>query len=224
MKINLLDIPVFYINMAQDVDKNEYMKAKLIELGFKNINRLDAVVETPGIIGLSKSQNKALSQVKAPFIILEDDADPKNFTAEIEVPDDADAVYLGNSPWARMNSHHGFYLKYTKVDGFFETYRIYNMLSSHAILYLTDAYVDICKRTTHYCSYVSQVPMDVPFADIQKYYNVYAFDLPHFIQKEHHSQMSNAPQWTSKRISQHQHEPTDCMEYDKRRFATYKVI
>lgn len=222
MKINLLDVPVYYINMEQDVDKDAYLSGKLKDLGFKNINRLNAIRETPGIVGLSKSQNLALSQIKAPFIILEDDADPMFFEPVIEVPDDADAVYLGNSPWARMNANHGFFLKYTPAVGYQDTYRIYNMLSSHAILYLTDSYVDVCKRTTNYCATVGKTtPMDVPFASIQKFYNVYAFDKPHFGQKEHSSQMSNGPAWT--RSSLTSHKTSDAMTATAQ-YSAYRIV
>ena len=149
LKINLLKIPVFYINMTKDTNKNEYLSSKLKELGFESITRIDAIQDKKGIIGLSKSQNLALSQIRPPFIILEDDCDPKYFTPEIEVPEDADAVYLGNSPWGRLNGYHGLLTKTKKINE--NTYRVFNMLSSHAILYLTDSYVDICKRTTRYC-------------------------------------------------------------------------
>lgn len=199
LKINLLKIPVFYINMTKDTNKNEYLSSKLKELGFESITRIDAIQDKKGIIGLSKSQNLALSQIRPPFIILEDDCDPKYFTPEIEVPEDADAVYLGNSPWGRLNGYHGLLTKTKKINE--NTYRVFNMLSSHAILYLTDSYVDICKRTTRYCIDTSNIPMDVPFADIQKYYNVYVFDKPHFIQKEYSGSMTNASQWTGMNVS-----------------------
>ena len=203
MKINLLDIPVYFINLDRDTDKRAYLEKTLKEVGFKNINRIDAIKGNPGIVGLSKSQNLALNQIPAPFIVLEDDCDIKHFVAEIEVPDDADAVYLGNSPWGRVDGYHGLMLRATKVENYPEMYRIYNMLSSHAILYLTDDYVGMCRRTTKYCSDVSQVPMDVPFAEIQKYFNVYAFNKPHFVQKRYAGAMSNAPAWTDKNISDH---------------------
>jgi hypothetical protein len=222
MKINLLDIPIFYINMAKDIEKKKYLESKLKSLGFKNITRIDAVVANPGIVGLSMSQNIALNMTEAPFIILEDDCDPQNFVAEIEVPDDADAVYLGNSPWGSMNSHHGMYLQYSAVKGYPDMYRIYNMLSSHAILYLTQDYVNVCKRTTNYCATVSKtVPMDVPFAEIQKFYNVYVFEKPHFVQKDYGESMGHGPRWTNKYISRHR--PSECMKYNASYFRPYKI-
>lgn len=202
MKINLLDIPVYYINMAKDIKKKEHIEKQLSDLGFKSINRIDAVEDkVNGRVGLSKSQLLALSQVPAPFIILEDDADPKNFISEIEVPDDADAIYLGNSQWGLQSSHAGFYLKYKKVRGYPNFVKIYNMLSSHAILYIKQDYVDMCKRTTRYCAEEYPMPMDVPFAMIQRFFNIYAANSPIFVQKDYDGKMSNAPKYTTNKLT-----------------------
>lgn len=204
MRINITEIPVFYINMAKDVYKKEYIESRLKERGFKNIIRIDAVEDKRnGRVGLSKSQLKALSQVSAPFIVLEDDADPINFEAFIDVPDDAHALYLGNSQWGYMQSHSGFYLKYRSVRGMKHLVRIYNMLSSHAILYLDQEYVEMCKRTTRYCAETYPMPMDVPFAMIQRFFNIYALNKPMFVQKDYEGKMSAAPKYTRGKITEY---------------------
>ena len=101
--------------MKKDVNKNNHIMQSLIELGFKNINRIEAIEDrVSGRRGLSKSQYKALTQVEPPFIVLEDDCDPKYFRSEINVPDNADAVYLGNSAWGILGSYTGFLLRYKK--------------------------------------------------------------------------------------------------------------
>jgi hypothetical protein len=204
MKINLLEIPIFYINMSKDKHKKKHIEQQLSDLGFKNVTRINAIEDKEnGRVGLSKSQLIALSQIEAPFIILEDDADPKHFRAVIEVPDDADAVYLGNSQWGLMQSHTGFYLKYKKVKEYKNVYRIYNMLSSHAILYLNQEYANICKKTTRYCAEDYPMPMDVPFAMIQRFFNIYTIDKPLFVQKEYDGKMSAAPQYTNKNLTEY---------------------
>lgn len=204
MKIDLLDIPVFYINMAKDKHKKDHIEKQLAEVGFKNVTRIPAVEDKKnGRVGLSKSQLKALSQVAAPFIVLEDDADPNSFRSVIDVPDDADAVYLGNSQWGFQNGHAGFYLKYKSVEGYSDILRIYNMLSSHAILYLNQEYVKMCQKTTKYCAEVYPMPMDVPFAMIQRFFNIYAVNNPLFIQKDYEDKMSAAPKYTNKKITQY---------------------
>jgi len=202
MKINLIEIPVFYINMSKDKHKKKHIEQQLSDLGFKNVTRINAVEDKKnGRVGLSKSQLMALSQVSAPFIVLEDDADPNSFEPVIEVPDDADAVYLGNSQWGLQSSHAGFYLKYKKVEGYPKILRIFNMLSSHAILYLNQEYVRVCQRTTKYCAETYPMPMDVPFAMIQRFFNIYAVNDPMFIQKDYEGKMSAAPQFTNKKLT-----------------------
>lgn len=203
MKIYLPDIPVFYINMDKDTEKRKHMEKNLSKLGFKNVTRIKAIESKDGKVGLSKSQNLALSQIKPPFIIFEDDADPKYFKDEIEVPDDADAVYLGNSQWAQIGRRSGFYLKYTHVPDYKRVYRIYNMLASHAILYLTEDYVKMCQRTTKYCGEVYPMPMDIPFATIQRYFNVYTIDKPLFVQKDFPGQMTKAPKYTNNALTEY---------------------
>jgi len=202
MKINLIEMPVFYINMSKDKHKKKHIEQQLSDLGFKNVTRINAVEDKKnGRVGLSKSQLMALSQVSAPFIVLEDDADPNSFEPVIEVPDDADAVYLGNSQWGLQSSHAGFYLKYKKVEGYPKILRIFNMLSSHAILYLNQEYVAVCQRTTKYCAETYPMPMDVPFAMIQRFFNIYAVNDPMFIQKDYEGKMSAAPQFTNKKLT-----------------------
>jgi hypothetical protein len=209
--------------MAKDTHKKEYIEKQLKEVGFKNINRIDAVEDkSNGRVGLSKSQLKALNQLPAPFIVLEDDADPKYFKPEIDVPEDADAVYLGNSQWGLQSSHAGFYLKFTKVKGSSDVVRIYNMLSSHAILYLTNDYVNMCKRTTKYCAEVYAMPMDVPFAMIQRFFNVYAFNKPMFIQKDYAGKMSSAPEYTNGKITEYRVKPLK--DFDHRYFYWDEII
>ena len=204
MRIDITNVPVFYINMAKDTHKKEYIESQLKAKGFKKINRIDAIEDKKnGRVGLSKSQFKALSQVQAPFIVLEDDADPVNFEAFIDVPDDAHALYLGNSQWGYMQSHSGFYLKYKPVKGMKHLLRIYNMLSSHAILYLDQEYVEMCRKTTKYCAEEYPMPMDVPFAMIQRFFNIYCLNKPMFIQKDYEGKMSAAPKFTRGKLTEY---------------------
>ena len=114
-----------------------------------------------------------------PFIVFEDDCVIKNFQPEIEIPDDADAVYLGVSSWGRMNSHSGPFVQYQEVeDGLL---RVYNMLGAHAILYLNSDYISLCSKISEQAFHIAD-HQDIGFAEIQRYFNVYAFDDPMFYQ------------------------------------------
>lgn len=195
--------------MDKDKVKRKNMEDNLSRLGFKNVTRIPAIEDkVNGRVGLSKSQLIALSRVPAPFIVLEDDADPSSFKSVVEVPDDADALYLGTSQWALFQGHTGFYLKYKKIKGMPEILRIYNMLSSHAILYLSDEYVSMCKRTTKYCAEEYPMPMDVPFAMIQRFFNVYVVNNPIFVQKDYEGKMSAAPKYTTGKLTAYKRSDT----------------
>ena len=58
------------------------------------------------------------------------------------------------------------------------------MLATHAICYISDYYVDICKRIAYHCGYEIENHLDIGFAEVQKFYNVYSFDEPIFRQYE----------------------------------------
>ena len=147
--LDLRKIPVLYINLEKHVEKNQNMQKILGECGFENIQRVEGVARPDKpIAGCSAAHLKGLQELEPPFILFEDDCEIKNFRPIIEVPDDADAVYLGISSWGRMNGHSGPNVQYEKVEG--DLYRIYNMLSGHAILYLNKEYVDICQRVCYH--------------------------------------------------------------------------
>jgi GR25 family glycosyltransferase involved in LPS biosynthesis len=90
---NLLNIPIYYINLKKDIDRDLYMKNHLLELNFLNYYRVEAVngKEYEEINGLSQAEiGCVMSHIKALeyflssnneiAIICEDDADFSNFS------------------------------------------------------------------------------------------------------------------------------------------------
>ena len=184
MNLDLRDIPVLYINMDKDVGKRERIENHIDRLGFKTKIRVPGVVHRDGpLAGCALAQYNALYEVDPPFIILEDDATPFDYNPIISIPDDADALYLGISSWGRMNSHSGPFVQweyyFKEVD--INLLRVYNMLSTHAILYLNLEYISVCKKIAYHHHEINE-HVDIGFTDIQKYYNVYAFNQPLFYQ------------------------------------------
>ena len=78
-----------------------------------------------------------------------------------------------------MNSHSGPCVQSESIG--FGMVRIYNMLSAHSVLYLSEEYTSLCRRIS-YNSYETAQHQDIGFAEIQRYYNVYAFNDPLFYQ------------------------------------------
>ena len=180
MNLDLREIPAIYINLESDVEKNDNMQSMLKECGFENIIRLTAerFPDRP-LAGCSLSHYNALHEVDAPFIIFEDDCQVKNFRPTVEIPDDTDAVHLGISSWGRMNSHSGPCVQSESLG--FGMVRIYNMLSAHAILYIDKEFISMCSCVA-YQSYETAEHQDIGFAEMQRYFNVYAFNEPMFYQ------------------------------------------
>ena len=205
MKFKLTDIPVVYINLDEHTERRDSIQSSLEDLGFKNSIRVSGFKDPVGKRGCAYSHALALEEIDPPFILLEDDCLPLNFIDEIEVPNESDAVYLGISSWGRMNSHSGPCVQWESVEGNSDLVRIYNMLSAHAILYINPDYVDLCKRIS-YNGYLISDHHDIGFAEVQRYYDIFAFDSPMFYQTS-----SNG---TDKKLSSYP--STEIMMPDKR--------
>lgn len=184
MKLKLTDIPVYYINLDDQEEKRKRTETLLKQIGFKYVERFSAIRHERGrIIGCARSHYEILNKATPPFIILEDDCSLNKEVPEvIDVPDNADSLYLGISHWGRYLNHSGPYVHTTKVDD--EVVRVHNMLATHAILYLSEQYVDICKRISHHYGYEVENHLDIGFAEVQRFYNVYCLDEPLFRQYE----------------------------------------
>jgi hypothetical protein len=215
--INITKIPAFYINLENHKEKNDNMCKLLSFIGFESIVRIEGVLDRENpIAGCSKAHHKALSSLRAPFILLEDDCVlfKQNIVTEIEIPDDADALYLGVSSWGRMNGHNGFYLQYDKIDEQSNLLRIYNMLGGHSIIYLTEDYKKMCEKVSYHAGYVIKNYQDVGFAEMQKFFNVYSLNTPMFYQT------SNTLGTKNNITSYHTKE---CLSIDSMNFYPYKI-
>jgi len=184
VKVNLTDIPVYYVNLEGEDEKRKHTESMLKNLGFKYVHRFNAIRHEAGrIIGCARSHYSILSTVEPPFIILEDDcALNKEFVSEIDLPEDADCLYLGISHWGRYMNHSGPFVHTKKISD--EFVRVYNMLATHAIAYFSKEYVDICRRVAYHHGYEIENHLDIGFAEIHKLYNVYSYDEPLFRQYE----------------------------------------
>jgi hypothetical protein len=182
MNLDLREIPFYYINLDDAVERRRRVEGDLQSLGIKNIIRVDAIRHTNGAAGTPRSMLKALELAHNgnPFVLVEDDISTKRWDPIIEIPDDSDAFYLGISGWGRMNAHSGPFVQWEKISD--DIVRTYNMLSGHAILYVSDRYVDLAKRICYHAGYNIEDHVDIGFAEVQRWHNVYAFDDPYFYQ------------------------------------------
>lgn len=186
MIINLKTTPVIYINLERDYEKNERMQKLTEDYGFDDVTRFNAYLNlNNGPLGCTTSHMRLLETIPTPTIVLEDDCFVRRNVEYIEVPDDADAVYLGLSAWGMKNDNSGLWNhSYEKTD-IPNVFKINNMLATHAILYLTDDFRNACLRVAQW-SYKNKAEgitkIDCGYADIMKYYSVYALGDPIFYQ------------------------------------------
>ena len=181
MNLDLRDLPFYYVNLDDAVERKEKVEEQLKSLGIKHFERIPGIRYSNGFAGCAQAVSNFLHQItEGPFVMLEDDIAVKNWDPIIEVPDEADALYLGISGWGRMNGHSGPFVQWDRVDD--KLLRVYNMLGTHAIAYLSSDWLEMVRRCSYHSGYVIESFYDIPLADIQKFFNVYAFDDPYFYQ------------------------------------------
>ena len=183
MKINLSGVQTFYINMDKDVARNKDMIQLGKNLEIKNYTRISGteIVGHPKA-GCATSHLEILSTISEPTVILEDDCVISKGSMIIDVPDDADAVYLGLSNWGYLDSiSKPGNFSYTSHNIFKNVYKINGMLATHAILYISSEYTEMAKRIAQWSANNDQ-HIDQGLALIQKYFNVYALKQPVFYQ------------------------------------------
>jgi len=200
MKIDLREIQTLWINLDSAKKNAVEMVEQFDRLGMKNHKRIAGRVIPPPKLPIHKQRAYGLhfvgcgqSHIDAmdaahhiPFLVLEDDAAVTNeFSHVLDVPDDTDAVYLGIS--------HGN-KKQVIVDNGDGWFRVFGMLTTHAILYTSERFVSHAKQFTRECIYKYHIPLDNGFAALQKNYKILACPKPMFVQS---NMRQSANQWES---------------------------
>lgn len=186
MKVKLTQIPAYYINLHKDTKNNKSMKKLLNSLGFVKVKRCPGFIEKTHALGCGMAHQNVLlsmSRQDSPFLLFEDDIELTHFDHIIDIPDDADAVYLGVSKMGIINGKDREELLVSSVGSYENMYRIYNMLAAHAILYLNMDYVRSASR--HIQKNIDRGEAhDIGLAEHMKDWKVYCLDKPMFIQSK----------------------------------------
>lgn len=188
MIIDLRQCDTRYINLDAAVDRNKMFLNVIKQLDLKTPLRI------PGILSkhknfyfaeLSEAYFNALSSITkgVPTIIFEDDAVPlDNYNNLINIPDDADAVYLGAStygyngltPENRMQQEgKNILLQPKRVPGYPNVYKINNALATHSVLYITNRAVDLAKQIAQKSFTTQPSHIDFALTEMQDTLNVY---------------------------------------------------
>ena len=201
--MKLQDVKTFYISPdnAAYQGRRLHMEGLLKGLGFTdvthkktagrgaNVDLIDATVEILESVGDD-----------TPVLILEDDVqtwndvnadgcacpDPSHVhprpPTDIYIPHAADAIYLGISR-AGGSFYHGFDDGPCIVEPYnAEMVRVKNMLSAHAILYLSARYKADAAQRLKGIRGLANYYSDVVLSRLHPYYNIYAYKRPLFYQ------------------------------------------
>ena len=191
MRISLAELPIYCLtceddNYNGDVSRKNHIQSEWNRLGLSG-NFVQPIYggiakNKSGASGFFRMIERGLrAQVPMtpfrPFLMLEDDITFTDGAESVDVPDDADILYVGLSNCS-MNDHqyhHSNY--YTTVEGYPEVVRIKHMLASHGILICSPLGAAAIQRTMLEI-FLSDQPWDIPLAFLQPFYNVYALRKP----------------------------------------------
>lgn len=182
--ISILDIQTKYINIAADREKNKNMQKILTN--FSNHDRLEATVLPNTILALAYSHYRALSSMEAPCIILEDDCIWYEFRDTVEIPSDADILFLGIFKDVPKPFKSGkFVPAFEKISP--DLARVYSMLGSHAIMYVSDRGRDAALKA-YEMAIRTEAWNDVVLSRTLPFLNAYALIKPLFAQTSMYDQ------------------------------------
>jgi hypothetical protein len=184
-KIQDMDIKVVFIcpdNSSKYIGRKYTMLWLLQTLGFKHIEHFKSD-DIPYPRCLVKATRDILQKyIDEPVLLLEDDVAYTDHCL-VDIPDDADAFYLGLSESGAAESTHPFRecdlcpSQFESISSL-HTIQIKNMLSAHAVLYLTRRYkeavihamnralehnwtndISLARLQSHFCIYGSKIPV-----------------------------------------------------------------
>lgn len=187
MIVNLKKINYYFLTTRLDQKKSDHVVNMLSDYNLTEINPpLGIGKQRSGSIGHSMMIDNGLKDQNdnkefQPFIILEDDISCyRESPTYLNIPKNTDLLYVGISACGigngnSWNSRNILYADEVSND----VVRIYNMLSTHAIMICSKIGANMYKKSI---MSGNNIGWDIPVAKNQPYYNIYALKYPLFYQ------------------------------------------
>lgn len=186
MIFDIRDIDIVYLHGPHKPERRVHMDRMLESAGLAaecHIGICEPGYRS-GVFGMIDILKRRLASDEfRPFILLEDDCNTTEwFRHTIEFPENTDAVYLGISRYG-LPPHVDqgiLHIEYESVPECESAVRLYNMLSTHAILFRTQRWAENC--LTGYERISPRSDYDIPICRTLPLFNVYAPRRPLFYQ------------------------------------------
>ena len=174
----------YLINLDDQPDRLENSK-KVLESINQPFERFPGIKHSRGIVGCGMSHLKLLKRIKPRNLILEDDIELTDFPKNLEeMPRNVDAVYLGVSNYGFVRKvPHGVEGSVLVTQATKDYKRVFNMCSAHAVIYMSEDYIEACQRVAEHCLKFN-IPWDLGTASIHRHFNVITPNAPWFYQSE----------------------------------------
>lgn len=189
MKIDLQNIKIVCISLKKSIDRRIKFKELAERLNFKNWSFYDGIETGDPIEGCALSQINVLQDNlnDEPLFIVEDDIhESQYYKSNLFLPTIIDALYLGYSNWSAdpIRAQMSLLSGPASVEKNGDYYKIKNVTSAHAILYISKIYKETCANEAK--KYLNDVSgnrhCDVIYAKLQNIFNVYATPQHYFYQ------------------------------------------
>lgn len=172
----------YYFLNHNNVLRKANMYVEFSQMDLTEVNPIDHKNRySSGASGFSRMLETAVSSCGnqfEPFVLLEDDVKQKRpFPKAIEIPDDADILYIGLSKWGMREENQGHIdiVCYDNINP--DLIRVKNMLSSHGFVICSLRGLLVFQRCMTE-AYIKGTSWDIYMAQIQPYYNMYALRNP----------------------------------------------
>ena len=198
MLLDIKDIKVYIISPGTDNYRSKLITVfeRVVDEGFKHVTFFKSIPDPNKTVSLT---NTVLGIFKrelnndTPFIILEDDCAFFTKYDQIEIPDNADMLYLGVSLWSYPYSVDTLYSVYRPdiVRNSIDTVELYNntlvkikgMTATHAILYISREFIrTFIDKMTDISKNIYNLPHDLLFSSLHQSFNVFGLKEPMFYQ------------------------------------------
>ena len=188
MILKLYDLKYYYLTLPnnkeriENIEKNfkDFDITQVLSITGTNISKFQS-----GALGFCNIADQALADQDnsnnfTPFGLFEDDANKyREFPQTLEIPDNADILYIGTSiygynhsiKWANLN------VFTESVDNSTTIYKINNMLSTHGFIITSIKGLNYLKKAMN-IAYNMDIGWDIILAGMQSCYNVYCLKTP----------------------------------------------